>query len=172
MLGVFQCVRKQVADHLLEQTRIAVYRKAARDHAQVEPLRLRVIGELIPQPVEQIVDREIDHFGADGAGLDLVYVEQRVQHAGHAAQRLVEPRDQFLCSLPLDDLCQQPLQQGERLQRLAEVMARGGEKARLRDSRQLCLPRGRLQRVRRVLAARVMSTKVMTTPSTPLSWVR
>ena len=38
--GVFQGVRKQVADHLLEQTRIAVYRKAARDHAQGKPLVL------------------------------------------------------------------------------------------------------------------------------------
>ena len=46
--GVFQCVRKQVADHLLQQARIAVDRKAARDHAQGKPLCLRVIGELIP----------------------------------------------------------------------------------------------------------------------------
>src|SRR5665213_2192303 len=33
-LGVFQRVGEQVAGHLLEQTRIAAYRKAARDHAQ------------------------------------------------------------------------------------------------------------------------------------------
>ena len=32
--------------------------QAARDDAQVKLLRLRVIGELVPQPVEQVVDRE------------------------------------------------------------------------------------------------------------------
>ena len=117
-------------------------------------MRLRVIGELVPQPVEQIVDRKADHFGADGAGLDLVDVEQRVQHARHGAQRLVEPGDQLLRSLALDGLRQQPLKQGKRLKRLAQVMARGGEKARLRDIGQLRLPLGRLQRVRRVAAAR------------------
>src|ERR1700730_10006364 len=31
--GVFQCIGKHVADHLFEQTGIAVYRKAARDYA-------------------------------------------------------------------------------------------------------------------------------------------
>ena len=106
------------------------------------------------KPVKQIVDRETDHFGVDGAGLDLVDVEQRVQHARHGAQRLVEPRDQLLRFLPLDGLRQQPLKQGKRLQRLAEIMARGGEKARFRDIRQLRLPLGRLQRVRRMPAAR------------------
>ena len=37
VLGVFQGVRKQVADHLLEQARIAVDRQAARDHTQDQP---------------------------------------------------------------------------------------------------------------------------------------
>ena len=35
---------------------------AARDHTQGEALRLRVIGELVPQPVKQIVDREVRPF--------------------------------------------------------------------------------------------------------------
>ena len=80
-LGVFQGVRKQVADHLLQQSRIAAYRKAAGDHAQSKTFCLRVVGELVLHAREQIVDRELDHFGANGAGLDLVYVEQCVQHA-------------------------------------------------------------------------------------------
>src|SRR5580704_5442655 len=79
--GVFQGVRQQVTEHLLEQPRIAVDRKAAGDHTQGKLLRLRVISELIPQTVEQIIDRKADLFGADSAGLDLVYVEQSVQHA-------------------------------------------------------------------------------------------
>src|SRR5271163_4455029 len=71
-LGVFQCIRKQISDHLLEQTRIAADRQAARDYAQDQSPCLRVIGELIHQSLEQIVDREIDHLGAHHAGLDLV----------------------------------------------------------------------------------------------------
>ena len=39
-LVYFKCVRKQIADHLLEQARIAVDRKAARDHAQGQALVL------------------------------------------------------------------------------------------------------------------------------------
>ena len=58
----------------------------------------------------------------------------------------------FCAPLALDRLRQQPLQQGERLQRLAQIMAGGGEKARLGDIGQLGLPLGRLQRVRRALA--------------------
>ncbi len=58
LLGVFQRVGQQVADHLLEQARIAADRQAAGHHAQGKPLRLRVIGELVAQPVEQVVDPE------------------------------------------------------------------------------------------------------------------
>ena len=57
--GVFHCVGEQVANHLLEQTWIAADHEAARDHPQDKSLGLSVIGELIPQPFEQIVDREI-----------------------------------------------------------------------------------------------------------------
>ncbi len=106
-----------------------------------------VIGEFVPQPDEQIVDRETDEVGADGARLDLVDVEQRVQHARHRGQRFVEPPDKLLGLLSLDRLGQQPLNQGQRLQRLAEVMARGGKKARFCQIGQFRLPLGRLQRI-------------------------
>ena len=147
-LGVFQRVRQQVADHLLEQARIAVDVQAARNDPQRQPLRLGVIGELVAQPVEQVVDREAHRLGLDGAGLDLVDVEQRVQHAGHGAERLAEPRDELRRLLALDRSRQQALQQGQRLQRLAQVVAGGGEEARLGDVGQLGLLLGLLQRLR------------------------
>ena len=56
----------------------------------------------------------------------------------------------FACPLAFDGLRQQPLKQGKRLQRLAQVMAGGGEEARLGGIGQLRLPLGCLQRVRRV----------------------
>ena len=46
--GIFQCVREQVADHLLEQTRIAVDREAASGRRADEALAPGVIGELVP----------------------------------------------------------------------------------------------------------------------------
>ncbi len=56
-LVYFSAFDEQVADHLLQQARIAVDRQAARRRrANAMPLRLRVIGELVPQPVKQIVD--------------------------------------------------------------------------------------------------------------------
>ena len=106
------------------------------------------------------------------AGLDLVDVEQRVQHARHRAQRLVEPREQLLLPLAFHRLGQQSLQQGQRLQRLAQIVAGGGEEARFRHVGQLRLLLGRPPARRDVDLRSVMSVKVMTTPSTPLSCVR
>jgi len=40
---------------------------------------LRLIGELAAQPVEHLADLEVDNFGMDRAGLDLVDVEQHVE---------------------------------------------------------------------------------------------
>jgi len=73
--GVFQGVRDEVADHLFEQTRIAANRNVARDHPQGKIMRLRLIGELILQTNEQIVERKVDLFDLDSSGLDLVDVE-------------------------------------------------------------------------------------------------
>ena len=143
--GVFHGVGKQVADHLLQQARIATDRKAARDHAQRQPFCLRVIGELVSHLVKQFVDGEIHRFGADDACLHLVYVEQRIQHARHGTQRVVNSCDQLLGALALDDLGQQSLEQCERLQWLAEIMARRGKKSRLGDARQIRLPLGHAQ---------------------------
>lgn len=147
-LGVLQSIRKQIADHLLQQMRIAADRQAATDDAQDKPLRLCMISELITQPVEQIVDREIHDIGMDGAGLDLVDVQERVQHARHDAQCPVKPCDQPLRFLPLDSLCEHALEQAQRLQRLPQVMARGSEKTRLGDGRQLRPALGFLKYVR------------------------
>ena len=150
--GIFHRVRQQVAQHLLEQAGIAVHGEAARDDAPAEALRFRVIDELGPQPLEQIVDREADRLGADDAGLELVDVEERVQHARHGAQRLVEPGHQLQGALILDLARQQPLQQADGLQRLTQIVARGGEEARLADIGLLGLALGRFDRFRRAVA--------------------
>src|ERR1700733_401470 len=52
--GVFQRVRNQIADHLLQQPGIAANRQAALDDSEGKPLRLRVIDELVPQLIQQM----------------------------------------------------------------------------------------------------------------------
>src|SRR5208282_3594721 len=94
LTGVFHGVREQVADHMLEQAWIAAHAEAARDDAPAEPMRCRVKAELCPQLLEHVIDREIDHLSADDPGLQLVDVEERIQHARHSAHGLVESADQ------------------------------------------------------------------------------
>ena len=145
--GVFQRVREQVPQHLFQQARIAADPEAAGDHVQGQSLGLGVIGELVLQARQQVVDREAGGLDGDGAGLDLVEVEQHVQHAGHGAQRLVQALEQLLRPLSLGGLRQQALEQRQGLQGLAEVVAGGGEEARLGRVGELRLLLRRLQRV-------------------------
>ena len=106
LIGVFHGVREQIADHLLEQTRIAAHAEAARNNAPAEAMRRRVKAELRPQLLDHGIDREIDHLSADDPGLELVDVEERVEHARHRAHGLVEPADQLQGGFVLDLLCQ------------------------------------------------------------------
>ena len=77
----------------------------------------------------------------------------------------------FWAFLPVDGLRQQSLHQGKRLQRLAQIMTCRGKKSRFRGIGNIGLPLGFAERVR-CRRRSVMSAKVMTTPSTALSWVR
>src|SRR6185437_10123382 len=93
-LCIFQRVRQEIAKHLLEKTRIAMDRKAAPDHAQKKLLRPGMVGEFIPQPLEQVIDRKIGELGVYRPGFELVDVEQRVEHARHGGGGFVEAPDQ------------------------------------------------------------------------------
>ena len=131
-LGVFHCVREQIADHLLEQARVAPNAQPAGNHVPDETMRLSMIGKFDPQPLEQVVDREIDLFRVDAPGLELIDVEERVQHAQQSVRRLVEPGDQhqgLFVLFVLDLLRQDSAHQAESLQRLPQVMASGGKEA-------------------------------------------
>src|ERR1700674_2241037 len=104
-----------MADHLLEQPRIAADMKAALDHTPVELLRRGVIAKLGSQTIEQRSDRKDNDFRVDDTSFRWVDVEQRVQHARHDAKRLVELADQRQGLLVLDRLCQYPPQQAQGL---------------------------------------------------------
>jgi hypothetical protein len=128
-IGILHRVRQQVADHLLEQAGIAVDAEAARDHTPAETVRRRVKGELRPQVLQHGIDREIDHLSTDNASLELIDVEERVQHARHGAHGLVESADQAQGGFVLNLLSQYFMQQADCLQRLAQIMAGGGKES-------------------------------------------
>ncbi len=150
--GIFYGVRQQVAERLLEQTRIAAHVQAARDHAPTELLRRSMVGELGSEAIEHGADLKLDDVRTDDPRLELIDIEQRIQHARHRAERLLELRDQPGPALILDPLPQYPAQQAEGLQRLAQVMAGGGEEARLSEIGLLRQKLGGLQRLARSFA--------------------
>ena len=138
-MSIFERVRDQIADHLLEQTPIALNGQRAGDHAQREAGRLRMIGQFIPQAIKQFIHADRDDFGLNGAHFNLVDVEERIQHPGHGVQSFVDASDQFLRLRPDHILGEQALKQGKRLQWLAQIMACRCEKARFGDARQFRL---------------------------------
>ena len=148
-VGIAYGIAQQVADHLQQQAAVRLDDRAGRHQPQLERLRLRVIQIFRVQTGEDLRNRKIFQLIGDHAGFDLVDVQHRVQHAGHCAHRLLDPVHQVL-GLGLDGAArQQPVDEGERLQRLAQVMAGGRQEARLRDARMLRLPDRRLQRLHR-----------------------
>ena len=130
---VFHGIPQEIADHLLQQPRIAPHTEAALDHAPVELLCCRVIGEFGLEPLEQSIDRKDDDLGIDDPGFQLVDVEQCVQHARHDLERLVELADQRQGAFFLDRLRQYSAQKAQSLQRLAQIVTGGGQEARLSE---------------------------------------
>ena len=88
-----------------------------------------MIGEFGLEPFEQRIDRKDHDLRIDDPGFQLVDVEQRVQHARHDLKRLVELADQRQGAFFLDRLRQYPTQKAEGLQRLAQIVTGGGQKA-------------------------------------------
>src|SRR5580704_2826618 len=66
-LGIFQRVRDQIADHLLEQTPIAPNRQCAGDNAERQPGRLRVISQFFLGPSKNSIHGDFGVSGLTGA---------------------------------------------------------------------------------------------------------
>ena len=108
-----------------------------------------MVSQFLPEAIKQAVDRNVGDFRLNGTNFDLVDVEQRIQHARHGAQRVIDATDQLLSLFANDSFLEQALEEGERLQGLPEIVARGCEKARLGDARQFRLSLGGGERFRR-----------------------
>ena len=123
--------------------------RRARDDAEREAGRLCVVSQFLPKAIKQAVHRNVGDFRLNGTNFDLIDVEQRIQHARHGAQCVIDAPDQLLSLFVNDFLRQQALEEGEGLQRLSEIVARRGEKARLCNARQFSLTLGGGERIRR-----------------------
>ncbi|HWW52044.1 MAG TPA: hypothetical protein VN044_09960, partial [Verrucomicrobiae bacterium] len=62
-LSILDGIRKQITDHLLEQSAIARDSQTAGNHSPVEAARFRVIGKIGLQLLEHIVHSKIDPLG-------------------------------------------------------------------------------------------------------------
>ena len=92
---------------------------AVRDDVQRQVVGLRLVGELVAQSVQQFDDGEAHDVETHGPSLDLVHVQQRVEHPAHRRQRLRERDDEPVRSSAVDCLGEQSLDQREGLQRLS-----------------------------------------------------
>ena len=88
-------------------------------------------GEVAPQLLEQRRQLEVGELELDGAGLELADVEQRVEQPRHRVDGLLLLAQHLEAFRVADHAAQGAVQQPERLQRLAQVVARGGEEAAL-----------------------------------------
>ena len=90
----------------------------------------RKTSELVSQHIKQFANRESYLCNTNCARIDLIYIEQCIQHAGHRGQGLVEPRDQFLRFLSFRDFRQHTLKQMQGLKRLTKIMTGSSKEAR------------------------------------------
>ena len=93
--------------------------------------------ELCAEICEDLCERRFRQLQLDGAGFESADVEQCVQQARHALDRLVLLVQQLANIGLRHDLQHRCIQQTHRLQRLTQIMARGGEKPALRAIRSI-----------------------------------
>ena len=144
--GVFDRIAQQIAQHLVQQMRIAVDHGRTGHDRQIKIARLRNDTKFIAQPVEHVIQRKLRQPGLDHAGFDLVDVQQRIEHARHGMQCLFKPKQQIGFARAIHRLSQQAGQQRQRLQRLAQVMAGRCQKPRFGNVGAFRLKLGRLKR--------------------------
>src|SRR5208283_4497188 len=94
-----------------------------------------VITKVGVEMIKQLAQRKALDVRMDDARLELIDVEQRVQHSRHNADGCVETLQERLQFRVVAFVGQQSLEKSDRLQRLPQIMAGGGEKARFGDAR-------------------------------------
>ncbi len=130
-IGVADGVGHEVAQDALEEHRVGAHDDAGGDEAQREPLLLGRRGEVVGEAVEERLQRHGPRARIDRARVqprDVEHLaEQRLQRADGAGDAAGE----LAALVVAGALGQRRGEESERVQRLAQVVARGGEEARL-----------------------------------------
>ena len=127
MCRVAQRVLDQVAQDALQQGRIAVDPARAADDPQADPLAFGALGVFGTQPADQAIGREHGRPGRDGAGVQPGNIEQPVQKALQGIGRLIDAAGQRQHGMAAQALGQGGAQEQQRLDRLSQIMAGGGQ---------------------------------------------
>src|SRR5471032_224959 len=130
-LGVLEGIGQQVTNHLHQQMRVASNRETTGSNAEDEVRRQRTIVKFILHLIKKITNRKTNQLRMNRSGFDLVNVQQRVQHAGHRAQDMLETLDHLLCNIAFHGVRERTLKQDKSLEWLAQVMTRRSQKSRL-----------------------------------------
>ncbi len=129
---VTQRVRQQVAQDALEQHRVRADGARRRQHGELEVFLQRFRREVVGEAVEQRIEQDRPRFGNDDAGFELGDVEQCGKERLEGRDRRQYPVYQRRILRIARPVAQPLREESERMQRLPQVMARGGEEARLR----------------------------------------
>src|SRR5580704_12787427 len=129
-VGVSDRIRQQVADHLREHASVAADDELGADDAKPEPSVLHKDAEVSSERLEDFVQRKLAHGWSQVSGFQPVHVEQAGEDAGHGVQRLPDSSDKFACLAASVVRFKRCLQEFQGLQRLSQIMACSGQKAR------------------------------------------
>ena len=125
-------VRDEVEQDPAEERRVALGPERRRHDAEAQPFLLGGRPELVGEPLEDRLQREGLLLRRDRAGVELRDVEQRVEQILEGGDRAVDAPRERRKLRRARGLAQLADGEGERMHRLAEIVARGGEEPRLR----------------------------------------
>ena len=133
--GVAQRVAQQVAQQAPEQDRIGVQRRLGRLGPQGEPPRARLRQELLDESVQQRRQRDRLQRRPQRPGIEPGDVQDRLEQLLERPDRAIDHERRVLVLAAARARAQGRRVQPERVQRLAQVVARRGQEARLGEVR-------------------------------------
>ncbi|KAF1854005.1 hypothetical protein Lal_00005218 [Lupinus albus] len=125
--GVAQRVLHEVAQDALQMGRVGADPGAGRHGAQHQPLLGGARAVFGDQPAEHLVQPHLHRGGDDLAGFQPRHVQQPVQQALQRVQPLADVVEDRQSRMALQPVAQRRGEEIERLHRLAQVVAGGGE---------------------------------------------
>ena len=154
VVGVADGVGEQIAQHALGEDGVGERVPRVAAEAQREPLLEGHRLEVQAQPAEHVAQVEVLRRGLDAAGVDLRDVQQLGEQPFERIDRAVDAVHQVRHFLVVAALAQRLGKQAQRMQRLAQIVAGGGEELGLRAV-------GHLGLVARLLRGRGLVAKAL-----------